>query len=289
MAYKKISGFSDEICSDFIEQLENVKKLGMSYISIRGLNGRNIAEYSLDEVEQYILPVMNKYGIKVSSIGSPIGKIFIDDEKSFNKQCEQLEKLVDACCLMECKYIRMFSFYIPKGENVDKYKEEVIRKLKVFVEIAAKKNIILLHENEKDIFGDTDIRCKQLVDEIDSKNLKLIFDFANFVQVGVDTLQAFDLLKDDIEYIHIKDAIKKGNQNVLCGTGDGKIPEILKMVFDNGYNGFLTLEPHLAVFEFLQDLELEDVTEIIKEDLCSSGQEAYEVQYNALCGILSKI
>ncbi len=287
MKYDKISGFSDEISNEFIKQLTTVKELGMNYISIRGLDGRNIAEHSLEEVKEYILPTMAKYNISVSSIGSPIGKVFIDDEDGFKKQCEQLTKLVDMCGLMNCKYIRMFSFYIPKGKNPDDYKEEVINKLKVFVEIASKKDIILLHENEKDIFGDTEVRCRELLNEISSPNFKAIFDFANFVQVDVDTLKAYELLESDIEYIHIKDATKDGN--VPCGTGDGEIKAILTKVFAKGYDGFLTLEPHLAVFDSLKDLELEDVSEIIKEDLCSSGEEAYEIQYKALTRVLAEI
>ena len=76
-----ISGFSDEISSDFDTQLKTVKNLGMNYISIRGVNEKNFSEYSIDELNNYIKPKLDEYSIKVSSIGSPIGKVFIDDEK----------------------------------------------------------------------------------------------------------------------------------------------------------------------------------------------------------------
>ena len=80
-----ISGFSDEISSDFDTQLKTVKNLGMSYISIRGVNEKNFSEYSIDELNEYIKPKLDEYNIKVSSIGSPIGKVFIDDEEGFEK------------------------------------------------------------------------------------------------------------------------------------------------------------------------------------------------------------
>lgn len=284
-----ISGFSDEISDSFEEQLKVVKELGMEHISIRGLNGKNIADYTMEEVTNYIKPKLDEYGIKVSSIGSPIGKVFIDDEEGYKKQLNQLENIVQFCNMLDCKYIRMFSFYMPKGEDVDSYKDAVVEKISNFAEIAGKHNVILLHENEKDIFGDTDERCKTILDEVNSPYFKAIFDFANFVQVDVDTVEAYKLLKEHIVYIHIKDAEKGENQNVPCGTGDGNIEVILKDIFKNGYKGFLTLEPHLAVFDSLKDLELEDVNEIIKVDRDITGKEAYEIQYNSLLSVLENM
>ena len=128
-----ISGFSDEISSDFDTQLKTVKNLGMNYISIRGVNEKNFSEYSIDELNNYIKPKLDEYSIKVSSIGSPIGKVFIDDEEGFEKQVSLLEKLCKMASILECKYIRMFSFYIPKDKNPEDYKDEVIKKLKMLL------------------------------------------------------------------------------------------------------------------------------------------------------------
>ena len=169
------------------------------------------------------------------------------------------------------------------------YKDIVITKMKKFVEIAEKYNVILLHENEKDIYGDVPERCLTLYKELNSDNFKLIFDFANFVQVDANTWEAYQLLKDYIEYIHIKDAKKDNSQNVVCGTGDGQIERILKEEFNKGYDGFLTLEPHLVKFDELKNLELEDAKQVIKEDLAENGFEGYKMQLNALNEILERI
>ena len=169
-----ISGFSDEISSDFDTQLKTVKNLGMNYISIRGVNEKNFSEYSIDELNNYIKPKLDEYSIKVSSIGSPIGKVFIDDEEGFEKQVNLLEKLCKMASILECKYIRMFSFYIPKDKNPEDYKDEVIKKLKIFTSIAEKYNVVLLHENEKDIYGDIASRCLTIFKEVDSENFKAI-------------------------------------------------------------------------------------------------------------------
>lgn len=284
-----ISGFSDEISSDFDTQLEVVSNLGMHYISLRGIDGKNIGDFTVDEIKESVLPRLQKWDIGVSSIGSPIGKVFINDEEGFEKQKVMLETLCQISNLLDCKYIRIFSFYIPKGEDVDQYKDDVISKIKAFADIAEKHDVILLHENEKDIYGDIARRCHEILKAVASPSFKAIFDFANFVQCGEDTQECYDLLKDEIVYIHIKDAVSTDSQNVVCGTGEGKIPEILAQAIDSGYKGFLTLEPHLVLFDSLKDLELEDATEIIKDNKGLDGAGGYKLQYEALVEILKNI
>lgn len=284
-----ISGFSDEISSDFDTQLEVVSNLGMHYLSLRGIDGKNIGDFTVEEIRENVLPRLQKAGIGVSSIGSPIGKVFINDEEGFEKQKQMLNRLCQISNLLDCKYIRIFSFYIPKGEDADNYRNEVISKIKEFAKIAEKYEAILLHENEKDIYGDIARRCKEILIGVGSAYFKAIFDFANFVQCGEDTQECYDLLKDEVIYIHIKDAVTTDNENVVCGTGEGKIPEILTQAIHDGYKGFLTLEPHLVLFDSLKDLELEEASEIIKDNKGLDGAGGYKLQYESLLNILEKI
>lgn len=284
-----ISGFADEISAQLDEQLKVVTGLGMNYISLRAADGKGIAEYTVEEVKEKILPRLNTAGVKVSSLGSPIGKVEIEDEEGFQKQLVQLDTLCQICKLLDCRYIRMFSFYIPKGKNPDDYRETVLNKLKQFAAIAEKYDVVLIHENEKDIYGDIARRCKDVLDNVGSEHFKAAFDYANFVQCGEDTAACWELLKDNVAYIHIKDAVYGKGENVLCGTGDGKIPQLLEQaIVKEGYQGFLTLEPHLVLFDTLQSLEVVDATEVISENKAKDGAEGYTMQYNALKEILAK-
>lgn len=285
-----ISGFADEISVDFDEQLATVKKLGMSYISLRSADKKGIADYTPDEVKQKLLPRLEAAGIGVSSLGSPIGKVGIEDEAGFQKQLQQLENLCWTAKLLNCRYIRMFSFYMPEGKDPADYRDAVIDKLRQFSAIAEKHGIVLIHENEKDIYGDTGARCKDILDNVGSDHFKAAFDFANFVQCGEDPAACWELLKEHVVYIHIKDAVSTDKENVLCGTGEGKIAQILKQAIrEEGYTGFLTLEPHLVLFDALQSLETAAATDIIKENKYKNGAEGYEAQYRALLGILDAI
>lgn len=285
-----ISGFADEISSDFTKQMETVTALGMHYISLRSADGKGIAEYTVDEVRENLMPRLAQYGVKVSSIGSPIGKVGVEDEEGFEKQLVDLERLCEIAKMLDCRYIRMFSFFIPEGKNADDYRDVVIEKLRRFDAIAEKHGIVLLHENEKDIYGDTAARCKVIFDALASPHFRAAFDFANFVQCGEDTEKCWELLRPYIEYIHIKDAVSDDKENVLCGTGEGKIKQLLtRAIRDEGYEGFLTLEPHLVLFDALQSLETEDAKNVIKENKAKDGAEGYTMQYNALKEILDAI
>lgn len=285
-----ISGFADEISPMLDEQLKVVKELGMDYISLRSADGKSIAQFTEEEVENDLLPRLKAAGVGVSSIGSPVGKVGVEDEAGFVQHCEGLERLCRIAKILDCRYIRMFSFYIPEGKDPAAYRDVVMEKLAQFAAIAQKYDVVLLHENEKEIFGDTGARCRDILDTVGCDHFKAAFDFANFVQCGEDPAACWELLKKDVVYIHIKDAVHGNNENVLCGTGDGKIEQLLKQAIrEEGYEGFLTLEPHLVLFASLKDLETAEAAEVIKVNKYKNGAEGYAAQYHALVEILDRI
>ena len=277
-----ISGFADEIASPLEKQIEVLKKLGVCYIEMRGVNGKSLVEHTLDEVKE-IKKQLDGQGIKISSVGSPIGKILITDD--FEEHFELYKKTVEIAKILETPYIRMFSFYIPQGEDPGKYRDEVFRRMKMFVDYAEKENVVLLHENETDIYGDVASRCLDLMENFSCENFKAVFDFANFIQCGQETLEAYEMMKPYVVYIHVKDAIAQTGQVVPAGHGDGKVKEILKKLFGDGYQGFLSLEPHLAMFNGFGALEKGDG----EEKAQMTGEEAYTMAYMALKKILEEL
>lgn len=285
-----VSGFADEISSNFDEQLKTVTELGMHYICLRAADGKGIADYTVEEIQEKILPRLQKMGVKVSSLGSPIGKVGIEDEEGFQKQLVQLDTLCQMCGVLDCRYIRIFSFFMPEGKDPAAYKEAVMDKMEKFMEIGEKYGVTLLHENEKDIYGDIGTRCVEIMEKFAPRGMRSAFDFANFVQCGEDTEKCWEMLQPYVSYIHVKDAVTANRENVLCGTGEGKIKEILdRAINKEGYEGFLTLEPHLVTFSTLSSLETADTKDIIKKDKFRTGAEAYGAQYHALCEILDQI
>lgn len=283
MNYKKISGFSDEIMEITKEQFEALNKLGISYFEPRGIDGKNVS--ALTEEEMYSLKeLMDEYGIKASSIGSPVGKIKVTDE--FEPHLEVLKNVVKAAKILDTKYIRVFSFYHgTQTEWTEEERLEVFKRMRIMIDYAKEKDVILLHENEKDIYGDTADRCLELMKEFYGPNFKAIFDPANFVQAGEDTKKAYEMLKPYIGYMHIKDARKVEGDVVPAGLGDGNVEYILRDLFMSGYEGFLSLEPHLGKFKGLADLELDDKM----LDLPDAGEATFALAHKSLLEILDRI
>lgn len=278
-----LSAFADEIDPDLQVQMDVLDQHDIKHIEMRGVNGKNLVEHSLTEVKD-IKKQLDERGFKISAIGSPIGKISITD--NFEPHLDLFKYTLEIAKILDTEYIRMFSFYIPEGESAEKYRDEVISRWRKFIDIAKGMDITLLHENEKGIYGDTPERCLDLIESLDCEYFGAIFDPANFIQVDVETYPyAFELLKDHIAYMHIKDARYSDHQVVPAGHGDGKIREILTALYDKGFEGFLSLEPHLANFVGFATLEKGDVG----ADLPDGGVKEFTIAAHALKDIVSNI
>ena len=280
--YDYISGFSDEICADVKTQFKALNKLGIKYFEPRGINGKNISELSAAEVTD-LKRLMDEYGISASSIGSPVGKTKLSED--FAAHFEMFKGVVEAANALGAKYIRIFSFYHDGGEWTEEERAEVIKRLKKMSAYAAENGVVLLHENEKGIYGDTAARCADIMRELYSDSFKAVFDPANFVQCGEDTKNAYNRMQDYIEYIHIKDAKNSDGTVVPAGMGDGNVEWLMKQLFENGYHGFLSLEPHLGSFEGLNALENGD----IMKNLPEGGEGTFTLAFNALNKILENV
>ena len=277
MAYI-LSGFADEAGKMLDDQLRVSAANSIRFIEMRGVDGSPLVDRTPDEARE-IKKKLDDAGFKLSAVGSPFGKINIKDD--FAPHLEQFKRGVEIAHILEAKYIRMFSFFITEGENADDYKDEVMARLSQFV--ANADGVTLAHENEKEIFGDTAERCKQIYDEFGGQ-IKLVFDPANFVQCGVDTAAAYKLLAPYVEYMHIKDARMADGFVVPAGEGDGNVEMILNEFANAPGERFLTLEPHLKVFDGFAGLE--GGAEMQEAFSYPSGEAAFTAAATALKSLL---
>ncbi len=247
-----ISGFYDEVSPSLDKQIALVKSLGESYICPRVVDGKNIADYTYEEFMRDVKPRLDKAGVKFSSIGSPIGKVGVEDEEGFKKQLKQLATLIKIAEAMECRYIRMFSFFIPSDKDPAEYRDVVMDKLKQFVALTEGTDVILLHENEKGIYGDRFERCLDIYHTLDTPKLKLIYDASNYIQVGCDPNEAYIATRNYTVYYHMKDCDKETKVEFPLGLGSTDYKAIFDDLEARGYNGFMTLEPHTGKYALLR-------------------------------------
>jgi len=238
-----LSGFADEIGPDLALQIETLTSENMRFLELRGVWDTNVLDLT-DEQRAEVRERLRDAGIRVSSIGSPIGKVRIDEP--WADHIERFKAALDAAEFFEAPYIRLFSYYPPEGARIADHRDEVIRRLNEQVKMANGGPVTLLHENEAGIYGEKPDGCLDLHENV--PGLKAVFDPANFVQAGVKPAEAWAALKEHVVYFHVKDVVAGTGKIVPAGEGDGDIPEILReAICERGYSGFISLEPHLAV------------------------------------------
>ncbi len=288
MAHFLYSAFCDESGQSSIGgQMAACKANGIEFMELRGFGkGKNINRLSVCEAKSMKTEI-DREGMKVASIGSGYGKINIKED--FEPHYQAFKNTVEVAKILEAKYIRIFSFYFSEGDSFAEYKDEVIRRVKIMTDYAVTQGLICCHENEKGIYGDNAERCLELLEACGGK-LRAVFDPANFVQCGVDTLKAYELLEDYIEYFHIKDALYEGGEVVPAGEGDGNVEEILRRFDRHKKSVILSLEPHLKVFSGLSALEAKGESKRgMKVNGYASHDESFKAAAEAMFAVTDKI
>jgi sugar phosphate isomerase/epimerase len=177
-----LSAFADEIDDDLEVQCQTLQRLAIGCIELRSAWGVNVSDFDAAMLAD-TRAVLGRYDIKVSSIASPIGKIGVTE--SFEPHLERFENVLEVAAELEAPYVRVFSFFIPEGDDADQHRTEVLTRMRALATLAESHEQVLLHENEKHIYGDIPRRCLDLVESVASPWLRLTWDSANFVQCGV--------------------------------------------------------------------------------------------------------
>lgn len=239
-----LSGFGDEIDDDPVVQIAVLQALGAQHIEVRSAWGTNIVDLSEDELSR-LAGLLKDKGMGVSAIASPIGKV--DVSLPVQHEVERLGRAIRAAKILQAKYIRIFSFYYGESVPVDSIRDAVIERMSALAVVAEQEGVILLHENEKDIFGDVPDRVLDIITTVNSPALKVAWDAANFVQVGVKPFdEGYAKLRPYLEYLQVKDALFTNGHVVPAGEGDGDVLRTVEALKADGFTGFASLEPHLA-------------------------------------------
>jgi sugar phosphate isomerase/epimerase len=263
----RISAFGDEVASDVEEQIAVLERNDVRAIELRSASGVNVVDLDADELRR-AAALLEAAGFTVSAIASPVGKAPVDGD--FDSELARLRAAMNAAKQLDTRLIRVFSFFIPDGRYAD-FRDQVIRRMAAFAREAAAQDLVLVHENESYIYGDDAERCRDLIESVGSPALKVAFDPANFVQVGVRPFdEAWPLLARHVVHFHVKDAVAVDREGVdpypahapelslmasvrPAGEGDGQLEQLISALERQDYGGYLVIEPHLHFH--LQDLD----------------------------------
>lgn len=275
-----LSAFIDEYSDDLVEQLDALERFGIHYLELRHVNGKNVSEMTDEEINE-LKRLCDERGIGISAIGSPLGKIRLDGDPEAHLALT--ERICRYATVLGARYVRMFSFYPPQGEEIGAHRAEVLEMLEKMLAIADRFGVVLCHENEARIYGDTPERCRDLLDSFDGR-LRAVFDMGNFVLEGCEPTAAYKLLAPYVSYFHIKDALSAG-AIVPAGLGEAEIKPILEAYCANGEGDFfISLEPHLETFAGLNALTESTFTNPYKYDDAKAAFTDAVAKLKALLG-----
>lgn len=243
-----LSGFADEVDPDPDVAFGLLERLGLRWVELRSAWGVNVLDLDAAHLRR-LGELLRAHGLRVSSVGSPIGKIGVHEPLG-----PELERMRHACDLADrfaAPYLRIFSFFMPPAEDPDDLREPVLDRMSAVVDVATGYDVTVVHENEKAIFGDVPRRCIDLAvtlrERFGSHAFALLLDPANYVQCGIRPVtDGYDALAPFTAYLHVKDARLADGGVTPAGEGDGELPQLVRRLAADGYDGFASLEPHLG-------------------------------------------
>lgn len=239
-----VSGFGDEISADPSEQLSVLAELGIRHLDLRGAWDRNILDFSPDDVAN-LKAVLTSHGAQVAMIASPVGKSQINESPDF--EATRLQTAIRLADQFGTPLIRVFSFY-HEGIALEACRDDVINRLSAWARTAERAGVTLLLENEGGLWTDRPERCLDVLESVNSPALRFTLDTGNFASLGIASADvAYPLLKPWISHVQIKDMVTATHTVVPAGQGDAQLPQVLAAALADGYSGYLSLEPHLAV------------------------------------------
>ncbi len=253
------TGFADEASPDFDKQLEATKKLGWKNIETRALYGKNLAGISDAQFEE-VQKKLSENGIHFNCYGSAVANWANPITESPENSYEEMRKAIPRMQALGIGMIRIMSFAVPqelKPRSMD-YFDEVVKRLKVLVKMAEDGGVLCVHENCMNWGGLSYEHSLKLIDAVRSPAFRLVFDTGNPVfnddirgaapYKKQSSWEFYRNVKEFVSYIHIKDARFTDGKTTYtyAGEGDGDVVRILTDAFKSGYDGGISIEPHLV-------------------------------------------
>lgn len=282
MARFVFAAFADEAGSSLDEQIEALKRNDIGFIELRSIDGKGVLSHTEAELVT-IREKLDAAGIRVSSVGSPIGKYPINED--FAPHYEQFLYCLKAAHILGADKIRLFSFFVTQS-SLKEHREEVISRMQKMLDVAREQGVTLCHENEAAIYGQMPREVADLLTSL--PDLRGIFDAANFVMNDADVTEGFAATLPSLEYLHVKDACYADHAIVPAGEGDGKWGEML-LAADEAMDGvvYLTLEPHLRLFDAFKDIDAH--SELKGHHTFETARESFDYATRALENLIASL
>lgn len=247
----RCSGISDEAGDSVEVQIKAHQEIGWEYMELRLVDGENVALVPEAKFEE-VYAAVTEAGMKVSCFAGTIGNWSKKISGDFRPDVDELKQAIPRMQRCGTRYMRIMTW--PNDPDApwpeDEWKRESLRRVKELAKMAEDGDIVLAIENCRGWAGLTPENALQFIDEVGSPALKWLYDTGNVVGHGQDPWDFYSKIKPQIAYVHIKDSGREGPdgpmRTVYCGEGEAMVREVIEDLLVTGYEGFVSIEPHLA-------------------------------------------
>lgn len=262
------SGFADEAGDSLDVQIRATKELGWKAIEARNIDGVNLTDLS-DEQFERVCEMLSEAGVEVDCFGSAVANWSKHprSDEDFDRSKAELMRAIPRMHRLGTRFIRGMSFMVARDEPPDNPDLEklIFARVKHLVRMCEDGGVIYLHENCANYGGLSYQHTLKLLEAVDSPHFRLVFDTGN--PVGTDrrigsppypkqsSWEFYEQVREFVLRVHIKDAIWKRDtggifaelEHTFPGEGHGDVKKIIADLKSRGFQGALSIEPHLAV------------------------------------------
>jgi sugar phosphate isomerase/epimerase len=254
-----LTGFVDEAAAGIDGQIKATLELGWSNIEARNVDGKNIHDLTDAEFD-VVFGKLADAGVSINCFGSAISNWAKQITDPNDTSMEEVARAIPRMQRLGAKLVRIMSYAVIEGQGPDdQLAEERFKRLREIHARFTDAGITPVHENCMNYGGMGWPYTMKLIENV--PGLKLVFDTGNSVFLADRTQgepyprqsswEFYSNVKEHIAYVHIKDGIwdaeKKDTDYTYPGEGQGDVKRILTDLLGGGYDGGISIEPHLSV------------------------------------------
>lgn len=256
-----LTGFADEAAVDLAGQIRATRQLGWRHIESRAIDQINIHDLPDDAFDRACAQ-LQAADVRVNCFGSTIANWGKDIRKPFDIDLDQTRRAIVRMQRLNTKLIRIMSYaVIPDRPGSDQLAPERFARVRELTRMFLDAGIQPVHENCMNFGGMGWTFTMQLLEQ--APGLKLVFDTGNPIFTLDHTRpephpyqsswEFYRQVRDHVVYVHIKDGrhdpATKKTIFTWPGEGDGDVIRICADLVKRGYDGGISIEPHMgAVF-----------------------------------------
>jgi len=234
-------------CPDWTLQeiVKNAYQMGFDGIEFRGIRDEmdmsKLPEFTtdLDKTKE----LLSRYKVSVSGIDVSARFAVVDPEEKERHFDETRRNLKLAAQLNACT-LRVFGGKVPEGYTVERMIPVLAENLRGMADEAEECGVVLALETHDDWADSTVV--SRVMKKVNHPYIGVLWDMHHpFRFNSEDPEETYANLSPYIVAVHVKDSILDENgqtRYVFPGEGDVPIRDMLEMLIDGGYEGYITFE-----------------------------------------------